>query len=288
MVVGRKSVRSNARSAAGSGAGAALLRRTLLETVDIGGKVLRGYFGKLIHPRQKDNPSSIVCDADLAAEKRVLQLLHRRFPTHNIIAEESGRLWQGSEYTWIIDPLDGTSNFVAGLAWFGFQIALLRGAKPILAAMYLPLEDTLYFAAAGQGAWRNGKRVHVTAETKSNKVLCAFGFDPAPDRRSRRSVDLLFRVAAVVRNTRATNSLVDFCYTIDGRLGACVNLKTKIWDIAPVALILPEAGGKFTYYDGQPLHFELDERVMEREYAILGASEKLHRTLAAITRTQRL
>jgi myo-inositol-1(or 4)-monophosphatase len=269
-------------------ANAMQLKRTLLDCVDLGGKVLRQYFGKVIHPRQKENPSSIVCDADIASEKKVLKILRTRFPSHNIIAEESGRLWQGSDYTWIIDPLDGTSNFVAGIPWFGFQIALLRGVEPILAAMYLPMEDTLYFAEAGKGAYKNGKRVRVTAESQSNKVLCAFGFDPAPDRRTRRSAELLFRVAGIVRNTRATNSLVDFCYTIDGRFGACVNLKTKIWDIAPVALILPEAGGRFSYVDGRPLHFELDEAVAEQEYAILGASQKLHARVAAVTRKLRL
>jgi myo-inositol-1(or 4)-monophosphatase len=288
MGLKRNASRPKTAPAARPVAGTPRFKRTLLECVDIGGNVLRQYFGKVIHPRQKENPSSIVCDADLASEKQVLKLLRSRFPDHNIIAEESGRLWHGSEYTWIIDPLDGTSNFVAGIPWFGFQIALLRGATPILAAMYLPMEDTLYFAEEGKGAYKNGKPVSVTAEWQSTKVLCAFGFDPVPDRRTRRSAELLFRVAGIVRNTRATNSLVDFCYTIDGRFGACVNLKTKIWDIAPVALILPEAGGRFSYVDGRPLHFELDAKVTEQEYAILGASNKLHTRIAAVTRKLRL
>jgi myo-inositol-1(or 4)-monophosphatase len=263
------------------------LKRTLLECVKIGGEVLRGYFGKLIHPRQKEEPCSIVCDADLASEKLILRHIQASFRGHNTIAEESGRVWHGSEYTWVIDPLDGTSNFVSGVPWFGVQIALLRGAEPILAAMYLPLEDTLYFAEIGHGAYRNGKKVRVTAELDLQKVLCAFGFDPAPVRRSRRSIELLFRVSAAVRNTRTTNSLVDFCYTVDGRFGGCINLKTKIWDIAPVALILPEAGGKFTYLDGSRIVFELDARGINRDYVILGGSARLHAKLAALTSRHR-
>lgn len=259
-------------------------KATLLECVRIGGEVLRGYFGKLVHPRQKEAVSSVVCDADLDSERRILRHIHARFPGHNTIAEESGRVWRGSEYTWVIDPLDGTSNFVSGLPWFGVQIALLRGTEPILGAMYLPLEDTLYFAEAGNGAYRNGKKVRVTAEPDLQRVLCAFAFDPAPIRRSRRSVELLFRVAAAVRNTRATNSLVDFCYTVDGRFGGCINLKTKIWDIAPVALILPEAGGKFTCLNGSRIVFELEERGVDRDYMILGGSIGLHAKLAALTR----
>jgi fructose-1,6-bisphosphatase/inositol monophosphatase family enzyme len=124
--------------------------------------------------------------------------------------------------------------------------------------------------------------VWVTAETDLQKVLCAFGFDPPPRRRVRQSIELLFRVAGAVRNTRTTNSLVDFCYTIDGRFGGCVNLKTMIWDIAPVALLLPEAGGSFTHLDGSPIVFTLDEDAVNREYAILGASVQLHRKLARL------
>ena len=259
----------------------------LLRCVKAGGEIVRGYFGRVIHPRQKEAASSVVCDADLASEKCILGIIHSHFPGDNIIAEESGRRWRDSEYTWVIDPLDGTSNFVAGIPWFGVQVALLRGTEPVLGAMYLPIEDTLYFAQAGKGACRNGKPVRVTAETDLQKVLCAFGFDPPPRRRVRESIELLFRVAGAVRNTRATNSLVDFCYTIDGRLGACMNLKTMIWDIAPVALLLPEAGGKFTYLDGSPIVFTLDEDAVNRQYAILGASAHLHTKLARLASSLR-
>jgi myo-inositol-1(or 4)-monophosphatase len=287
MVSQGTATKQRPRRKARTGTSSGQLKGTLLECVKMGGEVLRRYFGRLIHPRQKEAPSSIVCDADLASEKRILRHIRANFPGHNTIAEESGRVWHGSEYTWVIDPLDGTSNFVAGIPWCGVQVALLRGLEPILGAMYLPLEDTLYFAEAGNGAYRNGKRVRVTAEPDLEKVLCAFGFDPAPVRRSRRSVELLFRVSAAVRNTRTTNSLVDFCYTIDGRFGGCINLKTKIWDIAPVALILPEAGGKFTHLDGSRIVFELDPRGMNRNYAVLGGSAELHAKLAALTRRHR-
>ena len=258
------------------------LKDSLFQCVRMGGDVLRQYFGGLTHPRQKEAPSSVVCDADLASEKQILEHIEATFPDHNIIAEESGRVWHGSEYTWVIDPLDGTSNFVAGIPWFGVQIAILRGAKPILGAMYLPMEDALYFAERGKGAYRNGAKVRVTAEPDLQKVLCAFGFDPAPDQRTRRSFELLFRISAAVRNTRATNSLVDFCYTVDGRFGGCINLKTRIWDIAPVAVILPEAGGKFTHVDGRQILFELDEQVTNRDYAVLGGSTGLHAKLAEL------
>ncbi len=252
------------------------------------GKVVLSYFGRLANPRRKESPSSIVCDADLAAEQAILRGIRAKFPRHNIISEESGRAWNGSEYTWVVDPLDGTSNFVAGLPWFGVQIALLRGASAALAAMYLPLEKTVYYAEAGRGAWRNGRRVQVTSETDTRNVLCAFGFDP-PRRPARAAsiIKLLFNVSAVVRNIRDTNSLVDLCYTVDGRLGGCLNLKTMIWDIAPVSLILPEAGGRLTGLDGREIIFDLGPGASQRQYAILGASPVLHRKLLRRIRWRR-
>lgn len=255
--------------------------RTLLDCVRGAGKVLLRYFGRVTRPRQKEGPSSIVCDADLAAEEFILDRIARRFPRHNIISEESGRTWKSARESWVIDPLDGTSNFVAGIPWFGVQIGLLHGREPVMAAMYLPVEDVLYFAEAGQGAYRNGSRVAVTRATDLQEVLCAFGFDPGPSRRTRRMVELLFQVSRGVRNTRATNSLVDFCYTIDGRLGGCLNMKTRIWDIVPVALLLPEAGGVFTDLRGRPVRFEVGERAGQREYAVVGASRLLHPQLLA-------
>jgi myo-inositol-1(or 4)-monophosphatase len=260
------------------------LKANLLSCVRKAGKILLRYFGRVTNPRLKESQSSVVCDADLASEKFIVGHIKKCFPTHSIISEESGCTWGPADYTWVVDPLDGTSNFVAGLPWFGVQIGVLRGAAPVLAAMYLPIEDTLYFAQAGRGAYRNGKRITVTPEADLANVLCAFGFDPSPVKRSRNKIELLFRVSGAVRNTRATNSLVDFCCTIDGRFGACVNLKTKIWDIVPVSIILPEAGGKFTDLDGNEIVFRLDARSPEREYAVVGASAQLHSQLVSLTR----
>jgi len=251
-------------------------KQTLLACVKGGGKILLDYFGKTTNPRLKESASSVVCDADLASEKVIIEQIQQAFPEHSIVSEESGSTWRPAEYTWIIDPLDGTSNFVAGIPWFGVQIGILRVGSPILAAMYLPVEDALYYAELGRGAWRNGKKIQVTPEPSLAKVLCAFGFDPQPGKRSRQRVELLFRVAGAVRNTRATNSLVDFCYTADGRLGGCINLQTKIWDIVPIALILPEAGGKFSYLDGKEIVFQLDANTSAREYPVLGAARQLH------------
>src|SRR5436190_16171994 len=114
-------------------------KKLLLELVREGGGILMKHFGRIRQVRQKENPSSVVCEADVAAEQHSIERIRHEFPDDGIIAEESGFVAGSSEFTWVIDPLDGTSNFVAGLPWFGVQIGVLRGSRPVVAAMYLPV-----------------------------------------------------------------------------------------------------------------------------------------------------
>jgi myo-inositol-1(or 4)-monophosphatase len=253
------------------------MKEVLLECAKSAGRLLLNSFGKTTDVRHKGDRANVVTEADLASERLIIERIRERFPDHSILAEETGYARGTSEFTWVIDPLDGTSNFAAGLPWFGVQIAVLQRAQPILAVMYLPVEDALYFAERGQGAFRNDSRVRVTAETDPRNVLCNFGLDASgDDAQTRRNIELLFRVVSAVRNVRATNSLVDLCYTVDGRLGGCINVNAKIWDIAPVCLILPEAGGRITDLRGEDLRFDFETVPCDRSYTILGASPRLH------------
>jgi len=264
---------------------ASKLKCCLLHATRDAGEILRSRFGRLVRARRKENRASIVSAADLAAEREIIRRLRREFPAHGIIAEESGHQAGTDVFTWVIDPLDGTSNFVAGLPWFGVQIAVFHHQQPVLAALHLPMDGTLYVAEAGHGTFRNGQPVHVSTARKPADVLCAFGMDATGSRRQLLAdARLLTRVAGAVRNVRATNSLVDFCCTADGRLGACINLNTKIWDIAPAWLALREAGGRMTGLDGQPLRFALGPRDYDRNYGVLAASRVLHPQLLHLVR----
>jgi myo-inositol-1(or 4)-monophosphatase len=259
------------------------LEQCMTSMVREAGDVLKRHFGRIRTVRQKESPYSVVCEADLAAEACVLARLKSWFPHDNLISEEAGFRQGTSGRTWILDPLDGTSNFLAGLPWFGVQIALLQGRKPLAAAMYLPAAEALYFAAAGAGVRKNGRRIHTTRTKDLSTVLCGFGFDPGGSTRSTRGqVELLRRVGSGVRNIRATNSLVDFCYTLEGQFGCFVNLNTKIWDIAPVCLMMPEAGGRVTDLSGRALVFDLDPRTCGRSYEVAGAPRALHAGLVRL------
>lgn len=254
------------------------MKTTLIECAQAGGKILLEHFGRPLASRTKENQSSIVTEADLASEKQILELIRARFPDHNTLAEESGWVDRGSRYTWIIDPLDGTSNFAAGLPWFGVMIAVLDGTEPVLGAMYLPTENSLYVAERGKGATCNGQLVHLPASASLPDVLCACPIDPTADEeRLRRQTDLLRRVAQTARNVRATNCLVDFVAVIEGRFGLCVNHLTMIWDIAAPFLILTEAGGVCTDLAGEPLRLVLDSECTRRGYAVIAGHPDLLR-----------
>lgn len=248
------------------------------------GEVLLDQLVQGVPARLKHDQSSVVTAADLASEELIVARIRDRFPGDGIIAEETGVRLGASGRTWVVDPLDGTSNFAASLPWFGVMIALLDGGIPIVGGMYLPVSRTLYVAEAGRGVLRDGQPVRVTAATALRDVLCACCMDASSDpAENQDQAAALGRLVSRCRNVRATNSLVDVCYTVDGRLGGYVNYRTKIWDIAAPALALREAGGRFTDLDGRDIVFRLDAEPFDRNYAVVGANATLHpQVLAAL------
>jgi len=249
------------------------------------GQVLLEHFARGCPAQLKENQSSVVTAADLASEELIVARIRARFPDDGIIAEESGCQPGRSGRTWVIDPLDGTSNFAASLPWFGVMIALLDGGTPVAGGMYLPVTRTLYVAEAGRGLLRDGQPVGLTSATDLGAVLCACCMDASSDPTENQAQAAAFgRLVNRARNVRATNSLVDVCYTVDARLGGFVNYCTKIWDIAAPALAFREAGGRFTDLDGRDVVFRLDAEPFDRNYAVVGASPALHPQILAALR----
>src|SRR4030042_6478951 len=115
------------------------MKNLLISALKVSGKTLLGYFNKPLKTKQKESQSSIVTEADIESENVIINLIKARFPGHNIISEESGFTDNKSEFTWVIDPLDGTSNFASGIPWFGILIALFKHNTPVAAGAYLPV-----------------------------------------------------------------------------------------------------------------------------------------------------
>ncbi len=261
------------------------MKETLVDCLTAAGRLLLEHFGKVRGIRLKENRSSVVTEADLASEALIFGRIRARYPEHNLVGEETGLQDRGSAFTWVVDPLDGTSNFAAGIPWFGVMITVLERDEPVVAGMYLPADDLLYFASRGSGVTRNEQPVRVTPETSIGNILCGYGMDAnARDEGARRQAAALGFLVQKVRNVRATNSLVDVAYTIDGRFGAWVNYEMKLWDVAAPSLLLPESGAVVTDLSGRPIRLSLGPECCGRSYAALAASPVLHPQVLQVLR----
>ena len=263
------------------------MKETILACLQAGGEVLTRGFKQVRSVTRKESAASVVTEFDIASEEAIVSILRARHPSDSIIGEETGFDQHPGDITWVVDPLDGTSNYTAGLPWFGVLIAALRGVETVAAGVHFPLLGALYYAEKGQGVWRDGQRVGMTSETQLSNVLCSYGFDGCPDlEQTRQTATQLARLANASRNVRNTNCFLDFAHTIDGRYGACANRGTKIWDIASAALMLPEAGGVLVDLRGDPVVFSLDIHDYQRDYAVVGSTPALlPQVLAALNPT---
>jgi myo-inositol-1(or 4)-monophosphatase len=255
------------------------VRKALYEA----GKILMHNFGKITDYEVKESQSSIVTRADIESEKKIVEIISEKFPDHNTLGEETGFQNKNSEFTWVIDPLDGTSNFAAGLPWFGVIICVLKGSEPVLAGCFMPVQNEIYFAEKGKGATCNGKGITVSVETKLKNILAAYSLDFSDEPgKTERETRVIGNLVKNIRNLRGTNCLIDFCYTADGKLGACINQTTKIWDIAGPGLIIEEAGGIVTDIHGNQFDFSLNEANFNRNFTIVCSNKILHPKLIEI------
>ena len=255
----------------------------LIEAASLGAAELLNRFGEAQTVTLKGDKSNVVSDADFASERCILGAIRAAFPDDTILSEEAGIVQGSSTYSWIVDPLDGTANFASGVPWFGVMIAVLTDNRPQAAAMLLPVQNKLYFGSAGAGVTCNGRPVRVTDEPALENVLCAFGIDCSADpARHARQVRYLTALTERVRNVRATNSLVDLCMTLEGQFGGCINLSTKLWDVAAFSLLIEEAGGSISSPDGLPLDLSFTPTTFGRTVPIAAASKQLHPQLIAL------
>ncbi|NEW82334.1 MAG: inositol monophosphatase [Mariniphaga sp.] len=249
------------------------MKNTLITALKTGGKTLLEYFDKPIEFIQKESQSSIVSIADTTSDLAIIKVIAESFPGHNIISEESGYANNNSIYTWIIDPLDGTSNFAAGIPWFGVMITLFKDNIPVMGGAYLPVSDTLYFAENGKGAYKNGLPLTMAKNRELSNSLIAFSVDyTADDIFLNKGIDIYKYIIKGSRNIRSTNSLVDFIYVAEGKFGGCINLFTKVWDISGLGLLISEAGGIMKDVYGNDIQYSIGNDIIERNFPVIAGS----------------
>jgi len=193
-------------------------------------------------------------EVDGLAEKEIIKELRRSTPDYAILGEESGPLNSGpqSRYTWVIDPLDGTSNYLHGIPHFCVSIALVENGEPIHGVIFDPLRNELFTASRGSGCTLNDKRVRVTDRKELAGAMLITGFPPRERQRASEHLKCLDVLLNEVEDIRRTGSAaLDLAYVACGRADAYFEAGVKPWDIAAGALMVREAGGKVVDFRGR-------------------------------------
>lgn len=221
------------------------MKSLMLKAAKEAGKIAMRYYGNPGKLKYK-NIRSIVTKADVLSEKKIMGIVSKKFPEHNFLGEESGFTKKNSEYTWIIDPIDGTTNFVSKIPEFVVSIALAKKSEVLMGAVYSPCTKDMYFAEKGKGSYLNGKKLQVSKKSKLNETIATFSL-PSNISISKKTLNVLSRSYGTFRGTRNFGSAaLNLCYIADRRMDLYFTLDIRPWDAAAAKLIVEEAGGKVT------------------------------------------
>jgi len=223
-----------------------------IETARDAGRVLLEKFGR-IETITKKGDINLVTEADLASEALIIERIRSHFPRHAILAEESGEaivIGGDSEFKWIIDPLDGTTNYAHGYPCFCVTIALEHNGEIVSGVTYDPTRDELFAAEKGRGATLNGKPIRVSATAELGNALLVTGFPydfKVREKFARHLTEFLLASRGVRRDGSAA---IDMAYVACGRFDGFWEEGLNPWDVAAGKLLIEEAGGVVSYYDG--------------------------------------
>ncbi len=229
-----------------------MLKETLINATEAGAAVLKHYYNnKNLKISSKEGINNLVTEADHAAEKAIMDTIKEQFPDHFILSEEAGELRMASEYKWIIDPIDGTVNYAHGIPICCVSIALEHQGKMILGAVYNPLIGEFYLAEKGKGALLNGEPIQVSQKSAVIDSCLVTGFPYTYLDMPNGPLDVFARfIRKGVPVRRLGSAAMDLCWVAAGRFDGFFEHKLQPWDSAAGFLIVEEAGGKVTDFEG--------------------------------------
>jgi myo-inositol-1(or 4)-monophosphatase len=224
------------------------------------GALLREMLGTHMQVRAKDVRSNLVTEADTRSEALIREMIAEEFPDDAVLGEEGGATRGSGSGRWIVDPLDGTTNFAHGYRCFCVSIAYEADGTLLVGAVYDPMADEMYRAERDAGATCNGARLAVSPIGDPHDALLVTGFPPlraGGDIPNIRMLEKFMRRAQAVR--RDGSAALDLCYVAGGRFDGFWEAGLHAWDVAAGALIVAEAGGRVTDYSGKPLRVDCGE-----------------------------
>ncbi|MEO3946481.1 inositol monophosphatase family protein [Gorillibacterium sp. CAU 1737] len=237
-----------------------------INTAAKAGEWIKSKLGAYTSLNQKASPGDLVTEIDKGSEKLIKNLIMTHFPEHSFLGEEGvepGPLAsaealesvKGADYLWIVDPIDGTTNFVHGFPFFSVSIALAFKGEVIVGVVYDPSRDELFVAEKGKGAYLRGKPMHTSTEATLSESLLATGFPIDPVKALPLNMKGLQAVLPKVRNIRNGGSAaLHLAYVAAGRMSGFWEINLNAWDLAAGSLLVQEAGGQITDTVGTPYH----------------------------------
>lgn len=225
---------------------------------------------------------TLVTEIDVRAERTIRSIIAEAHPEHAIISEETGRD-EPARFTWVVDPLDGTANYVAGFEHYCASIALLDDGEPIVGVVVHPQREDTYAAVAGGGARRNGRRISVSSAPSLPESSVLFGVSPpiVEDSRLRRVYQQLFPPDRSRGLRQLGAGACDLSFVANGTFECFLDKYTSPWDVAAGSLLVEEAGGEVTDWDGSPVNFT----AAERDVGIVASNGLVHGELRELYRS---
>ncbi len=228
-----------------------MLKQILREATKAGAAELVRFFDKEFQVSNKEGINNLVTEADHASEAAIIKVITQHFPTHYILSEEAGELPQDSNYKWIIDPIDGTINFSKGIPLCCVSIGIEKDGKMILGAVYNPIMNEFFIAEKGVGAFLNDKKIQVSAQTEVLKSCLVTGFPYTYLHTANGPIQVFERlITKGIPVRRLGSAAIDLCWVACGRFDGFYEHKLQAWDSAAGFLMVEEAGGTVTDFEG--------------------------------------
>ncbi len=253
------------------------------------GKFLLSHLHEIKEVMTKSNAFDLVTKFDKDAEEIFFTYLERYFPDIPFFSEESGKLWTGKKNRfWVIDPLDGTTNYVKGIPMFATSLALVEDGKPILGVIYDPARDEMFWAEKGKGAYLNGSPIKVSSHRELLGAILSTTFSHESILRKKNSAyfQYLYKYAQSIR--AIGTSALSLAYTAAGRFDAYWTFSVSLWDIAAGAILVKEAKGEYSTLSIRERDFL--ELTREKTISFLGANDSIFPSITHVlfTNTDRL
>ena len=246
--------------------------KDIIEVAQTAGEIIREGFGKNFQIEYKTNEKNLVTEIDKKSEKEILEFISKKYPSHNILTEESGEHKKDSEYLWVVDPLDGTTNFAHGLPIFSVSIGVMKKNEIVAGVVYDVMQNIVYSAEKGSGAFANGNKINVNSNDNLGLSVLVTGFPynvaENPDYAFERFTTLTKKARAV---RRLGSAAIDLCYVAKGVFDAFWEVSLHPWDICAGKLILEEAGGLITDFNGN------ETNIFTKQ--LLASNKKVHQQM---------